>query len=71
MDALRLGFRELSDDHQTVLRMHYLERSTAREVAALLKLTPKAVEQRLARARRSLHKAASAVERITTGRLPR
>jgi DNA-directed RNA polymerase specialized sigma24 family protein len=34
--------------------MHYLERTTAREVAALLGSTPKAVEGRLYAVRRAL-----------------
>lgn len=52
--ALRRGFTELSVDHQEVLRMHYLEETTAREVAALLGETQKAVEMRLYQARRAL-----------------
>jgi RNA polymerase sigma-70 factor (ECF subfamily) len=48
------AFAELSPQHQTALRMHYLEESSAREVAALLRLTPKAVEDGLYQARRAL-----------------
>lgn len=48
------AFAELAPQHQTVLRMHYLEASSAQEVAALLGLTPKAVEDRLYQARRAL-----------------
>jgi RNA polymerase sigma-70 factor (ECF subfamily) len=48
------AFAELSAPHQTVLRMHYLEETSAREVAALLGLTPKAVESRLYQARKAL-----------------
>ena len=36
------------------LRMHYLEASSSREVAALLGVTPKAVEGRLYQARKAL-----------------
>ena len=54
MTALRAAFRELSSEQQGILRMHYLEVTTAREVASLLGITQKAVEQRLARARRAL-----------------
>jgi RNA polymerase sigma factor (sigma-70 family) len=48
------AFAQLSSAHQTVLRMHYLEGSSAREVAALLGLGQKAVEDRLYQARRAL-----------------
>ena len=51
---LKAAFAELSAAHQTVLRMHYLEETSAREVAALLGLTTKAVEDRLYQARRAL-----------------
>jgi RNA polymerase sigma-70 factor (ECF subfamily) len=53
-DALRAAFAELRPELQQVLRMHYLEHATAREVAALLGITPKAVESRLYQARRAL-----------------
>lgn len=53
-EHLRAAFAELSSAHQTVLRMHYLEDSALREVAALLGLTPKAVESRLYQARKAL-----------------
>lgn len=52
--VLRRAFAELSAPHQTVLRMHYLEETSAREVAALLGLSPKAVESRLYQARKAL-----------------
>lgn len=62
------AFTRLSSAYQTVLRMHYLEQSSVREVAALLRLAPKAVEDRLYQARRTLREH---VERIaargTTG----
>ena len=48
------AFAGLSPAHQTVLRMHYLEESSARDVAAILRVTPKAVEDRLYQARRAL-----------------
>lgn len=51
---LRAEFTELPAYDQTLLRMHYLERTTAREVAALLGSTPKAVEGRLYQVRRTL-----------------
>lgn len=52
----RLGaaFARLSGPHQTILRMHYLEETGTREVAALLGLTTKAVEGRLYQARKAL-----------------
>lgn len=48
------AFARLAPSYRTVLRMHYLEATSAREVAALLDLTPKAVEDRLYHARRAL-----------------
>lgn len=51
---LAAAFARLSSQHQTVLRMHYLEETSAREVAALLGLSPKAVEDRLYQARKEL-----------------
>lgn len=51
---LAAAFAELQGPHQAVLRMHYLEETSAREVAALLGLTPKAVEGRLYQARKAL-----------------
>ena len=61
--ALRAAFARLSGAHQTVLRMHYLEETSAREVAALLGLTPKAVEDRLYHARRTLRELVTATLR--------
>lgn len=52
--SLVRAFAKLSAPHQAVLRMHYLEETSAREVAALLGLTPKAVEDRLYQARKAL-----------------
>ncbi|MBL8861070.1 MAG: sigma-70 family RNA polymerase sigma factor [Planctomycetes bacterium] len=60
-ELLVAAFAQLAPQHQTVLRMHYLEASSAREVAALLRITPKAVEDRLYQARRALRER---VERI-------
>jgi RNA polymerase sigma-70 factor (ECF subfamily) len=53
-ELLVAAFAGLRTSHQTVLRMHYLEETSAREVAALLGITPKAVESRLYQARRAL-----------------
>lgn len=53
-DVLRAAFPQLRSDHQEVLRMHYLEATSAVEVAALLGITQKAVEGRLYQARRAL-----------------
>lgn len=58
MEALRSAFGELSSEHQSVLRMRYLEPSSNREVAALLGRTEKVVEHLLRRARRELHRLA-------------
>jgi RNA polymerase sigma-70 factor (ECF subfamily) len=52
--VLARAFTKLAAPQQTVLRMHYLEETSAREVAALLGLTPKAVEDRLYQARKAL-----------------
>ena len=51
---LSAAFALLSGPQQTILRMHYLEETGTREVAALLGLTPKAVEGRLHQARKAL-----------------
>jgi RNA polymerase sigma-70 factor (ECF subfamily) len=53
-DTLRAAFAQLRPEFQEVLRMHYLEATTAREVAALLGETVKAIEGRLYQARRAL-----------------
>jgi RNA polymerase sigma-70 factor (ECF subfamily) len=53
-EQLRVAFARLSESHQLILRMHYLEETSAREVAALLGTTPKAVEDRLYQARKAL-----------------
>ncbi|MBL8749560.1 MAG: sigma-70 family RNA polymerase sigma factor [Planctomycetes bacterium] len=53
-DALRAAFAKLPPEMQEILRMHYLESTSAAEVAALLGVTRKAVEGRLYQARRSL-----------------
>jgi len=47
-------FARLSAPHQSVLRMVYLEETRARDVAALLGITQKAVEDRLYQARKAL-----------------
>jgi RNA polymerase sigma-70 factor, ECF subfamily len=51
---LAAAFVELDAPHQAILRMHYLEETGTREVAALLGLTLKAVEGRLYQARKAL-----------------
>jgi len=53
-ELLTEAFAGLDATHQTVLRMHYLEESSAREVAALLSISTKAAESRLYQARRAL-----------------
>jgi RNA polymerase sigma-70 factor (ECF subfamily) len=53
-EVLARAFAKLTAPQQTVLRMHYLEESSAAEVAALLGLSAKAVEGRLYQARRAL-----------------
>jgi RNA polymerase sigma-70 factor (ECF subfamily) len=61
--VLVAAFAELEAEHQTVLRMHYLEETSAREVAALLGTTPKAVEMRLYQARRALRERVERLQR--------
>lgn len=58
-EALQRALGELPQPQQTVLRMFYLESSSAREVAALLGISVKAVEERLARARNELRSRAA------------
>lgn len=58
LEALRAAFPLLSNSHQTVLRMFYLESASTRDVAALLGITEKAVESRLRHARRALQELA-------------
>jgi len=53
-ELLRRAFAKLHVEQQEVLRMHYLEETTAREVAALLGVTQRTVEMRLYRARRAI-----------------
>ncbi len=62
-ELLRLAFVELTPEQQEILRMHYLDPTTAREIAALLGTTTKAVEHRLARARTALQRATQRFER--------
>ncbi len=56
MALLTQAFARLSRRHQTILRMHYLEATTARTVAALLGTSLRAVESQLYHARRGLRK---------------
>lgn len=53
-ERLREAFEGLKTEHQNILRMYYLEETGTREVAALLGLTQKAVENRLYQARKAL-----------------
>lgn len=53
-DRLREAFAGLRTEHQNILRMYYLEETGTVEVAALLGLTRKAVENRLYQARKAL-----------------
>lgn len=53
-ELLAAAFVRLPVPQQTVLRMHYLEETSAAQVAALLGLSVKAVEDRLYQARRAL-----------------
>lgn len=66
--VLRIAFARLRPEYQEVLRMHYLEATSAREVAALLGVTQKAVEGRLYQARRALRALAERSLRVMGGR---
>ncbi len=64
--ALAQAFEMLNAKHQSVLRMHYLEETSARQVAALLGTSPKAVESRLYQARKALRVELNRVQSMTT-----
>lgn len=53
-EALAAAFKELKPEHQSILRMKYLEETSAAEVAALLGITTRAAESRLQQARKAL-----------------
>jgi RNA polymerase sigma factor (sigma-70 family) len=59
------AFAALAPAHQTVLRMHYLEETSARRVAALLGLSTRAVEDRLKQARKALRERVERLARAT------
>jgi RNA polymerase sigma factor (sigma-70 family) len=52
--VLARAFGRLSETFQTVLRMYYLEETSAEEVGALLGISTKAAESRIERARTAL-----------------
>jgi RNA polymerase sigma-70 factor (ECF subfamily) len=56
LQALRRAIGRLPARQRQVVLMHYLEETTVNEVAALLSITPKAVEGRLYQARRTLRR---------------
>lgn len=53
-DVLAVALARLPAPDQAILRMFYLEETSAKEVGALLDITTKAVEERLGAARRRL-----------------
>lgn len=53
-ELLDAAFAKLAAPQQSILRMFYLEETSAREVAALLDITTKAAEERLRAARTEL-----------------
>ncbi len=65
--VLDRAMARLRESHRVVLQMHYLEATTARDVAALLGVTVKAVEGRLYQARRALRDAVERELRAATG----
>ena len=54
LERLRLAIQQLPDTQREVILMHYLDETSVNNVAALLSLTPKAVEGRLYQARKAL-----------------
>jgi RNA polymerase sigma-70 factor (ECF subfamily) len=56
LEALRRAIERLPARQRQVVLMHYLEETTVNEVAALLSITPRAVEGRLYQARRTLRR---------------
>ena len=54
LESLRHAIQRLPDNQREVILMHYLDETSVNNVAALLSLTPKAVEGRLYQARRAL-----------------
>lgn len=56
LDSLRRAIFRLPAPQRQVVLMHYLEETSVIEVAALLGVTPKAVEGRLYQARRTLRR---------------
>lgn len=53
-EVLAAAFKELKPQHQSILRMKYLEETSAADVAALLGITTRAAESRLQEARTAL-----------------
>ncbi len=62
-ELLRTAFAQIQPEQQQILRMHYLETTTARAIAALLGTTQKAIERRLAAARQALRAVAARLDR--------
>jgi RNA polymerase sigma factor (sigma-70 family) len=70
LDSLRRAITRLPAGQRQVVLMHYLEETSVNQVAALLSITPKAVEARLYQARRSLRRLISdSLPASTIGRL--
>lgn len=67
LEVLRAAFALLPPEMQTVLRMYYLDDTTTHEVAVLLDLTDKAVENRLYAARRALRAHAERLQNAAAG----
>ena len=53
---LRAEIERLPTEHKQVVMMHYLDETSVNDIAALLSITPKAVEGRLYQARKTLKK---------------
>ena len=70
-DQLATAFAQLRTSHQTLLRMFYLEETSTAEVAAVLGITPRAVEGRLRQARKALRARTEHVARRTSREVSR
>ncbi|NER11033.1 RNA polymerase sigma-70 factor, ECF subfamily [Muriicola jejuensis] len=54
MTKLKKGIKELSADHQLVLRLFYIQEYTMNEIGSILEISPGAVKSRLYHAREKL-----------------
>ncbi|MEM8709841.1 MAG: sigma-70 family RNA polymerase sigma factor [Planctomycetota bacterium] len=67
-ELLAAAFAELKPEHQSVLRMKYLEETTAAQLAALMGISVRAAEGRLLQARRMLRVKVNRLQKQSRGR---